>query len=132
MNLLYMAPSGWVLPRTIDLLKRSPVALSRSTRRTADLPVGPRLAARLRGALPCVADAFPDVRIALAATATRATPEIAERLAHGERAALGLQFQPPDIGARIKPKDGAEAGCCGSSSRSTGEPASSTASPAEP
>lgn len=108
-DLLYMAPERLILPRTIDLLKRSPVALFAIDEAHCVSQWGHDFRPDYMG-LSVLADAFPDVpRIALTATATRAThQEITERLRMENARHFVSNFDRPNIQYRIEPKDGAK------------------------
>ena len=108
-DLLYMAPERLILPRTIDLLKRSPVALFAIDETHCVSQWGHDFRPDYMG-LSVLADAFPDVpRIALTATATRAThQEITERLRMENARHFVSNFDRPNIQYRIEPKDGAK------------------------
>ena len=108
-DLLYMAPERLILPRTIDLLKRSPVALFAIDEAHCVSQWGHDFRPDYMG-LFVLADAFPDVpRIALTATATRAThQEITERLRMENARHFVSNFDRPNIQYRIEPKDGAK------------------------
>ncbi|MCT1544790.1 MULTISPECIES: DNA helicase RecQ [Kocuria] len=108
-DLLYLAPERLILPRTIDLLKRSPVALFAIDEAHCVSQWGHDFRPDYMG-LSVLADAFPDVpRIALTATATRAThQEITERLRMENARHFVSNFDRPNIQYRIEPKDGAK------------------------
>ncbi|MFI3893155.1 DNA helicase RecQ [Kocuria rhizophila] len=108
-DLLYVAPERLILPRTIDLLKRSPVALFAIDEAHCVSQWGHDFRPDYMG-LSVLADAFPDVpRIALTATATRAThQEITERLRMENARHFVSNFDRPNIQYRIEPKDGAK------------------------
>ncbi|WP_327063036.1 DNA helicase RecQ [Kocuria rhizophila] len=108
-DLLYMAPERLILPRTIDLLRRSPVALFAIDEAHCVSQWGHDFRPDYMG-LSVLADAFPDVpRIALTATATRAThQEITERLRMENARHFVSNFDRPNIQYRIEPKDGAK------------------------
>lgn len=108
-DLLYMAPERLILPRTIDLLKRSPVALFAIDEAHCVSQWGHDFRPDYMG-LSVLADAFPDVpRIALTATATRAThQEITERLRMENARHFVSNFDRPNIQYRIEPKDRAK------------------------
>ncbi|WP_423447132.1 DNA helicase RecQ [Kocuria sp. KSNUG] len=108
-DLLYMAPERLILPRTIDLLRRSPIALFAIDEAHCVSQWGHDFRPDYMG-LSVLADAFPDVpRIALTATATRAThQEITERLRMENARHFVSNFDRPNIQYRIEPKDGAK------------------------
>ena len=108
-DLLYMAPERLILPRTIDLLKRSPVALFAIDEAHCVSQWGHDFRPDYMG-LSVLADAFPDVpRIALTATATRAThQEITERLRMENARHFVSNFDRPNIQYRIESKDRAK------------------------
>ena len=108
-DLLYMAPERLILSRTIDLLKRSPVALFAIDEAHCVSQWGHDFRPDYMG-LSVLADAFPDVpRIALTATATRAThQEITERLRMENARHFVSNFDRPNIQYRIEPKDRAK------------------------
>ncbi len=84
LDLLYMAPERLVLPRTLDLLRRARIALFAIDEAHCVAQWGHDFRPDYLG-LSVLAHAFPNVpRIALTATATRATHrEITERLELG-------------------------------------------------
>ncbi|MEX5308141.1 DNA helicase RecQ [Kocuria sp. CPCC 205297] len=108
-DLLYMAPERLILSRTIDLLKRSPVALFAIDEAHCVSQWGHDFRPDYMG-LSVLADAFPDVpRIALTATATRAThQEITERLRMENARHFVSNFDRPNIQYRIESKDRAK------------------------
>ncbi|MEU5467448.1 DNA helicase RecQ [Kocuria salsicia] len=108
-DLLYMAPERLILPRTIALLKRSPIALFAIDEAHCVSQWGHDFRPDYMG-LSVLADAFPDVpRIALTATATRAThQEITERLRMEDARHFVSNFDRPNIQYRIEPKDRAK------------------------
>ena len=108
-DLLYMAPERLILPRTVELLKRSPIALFAIDEAHCVSQWGHDFRPDYMG-LSVLADAFPDVpRIALTATATRAThQEITERLRMEDARHFVSNFDRPNIQYRIEPKDRAK------------------------
>ncbi|ASE11622.1 DNA helicase RecQ [Kocuria rhizophila] len=108
-DLLYMAPERLILSRTIALLKRSPIALFAIDEAHCVSQWGHDFRPDYMG-LSVLADAFPDVpRIALTATATRAThQEITERLRMENARHFVSNFDRPNIQYRIEPKDRAK------------------------
>ncbi|MDN5631320.1 MULTISPECIES: DNA helicase RecQ [Kocuria] len=108
-DLLYMAPERLILPRTVELLKRSPIALFAIDEAHCVSQWGHDFRPDYMG-LSVLADAFPDVpRIALTATATRAThQEITERLRMENARHFVSNFDRPNIQYRIESKDRAK------------------------
>nr|WP_314316114.1 DNA helicase RecQ [Kocuria rhizophila] len=108
-DLLYMAPERLILSRTVELLKRSPIALFAIDEAHCVSQWGHDFRPDYMG-LSVLADAFPDVpRIALTATATRAThQEITERLRMENARHFVSNFDRPNIQYRIEPKDRAK------------------------
>ncbi|WP_312795699.1 DNA helicase RecQ [Kocuria sp.] len=108
-DLLYMAPERLILPRTVELLKRAPIALFAIDEAHCVSQWGHDFRPDYMG-LSVLADAFPDVpRIALTATATRAThQEITERLRMENARHFVSNFDRPNIQYRIEPKDRAK------------------------
>lgn len=108
-DLLYMAPERLILSRTVELLKRSPIALFAIDEAHCVSQWGHDFRPDYMG-LSVLADAFPDVpRIALTATATRAThQEITERLRMEDARHFVSNFDRPNIQYRIEPKDRAK------------------------
>ncbi|WP_295107591.1 DNA helicase RecQ [uncultured Kocuria sp.] len=108
-DLLYMAPERLILPRTVELLKRAPIALFAIDEAHCVSQWGHDFRPDYMG-LSVLADAFPDVpRIALTATATRAThQEITERLRMEDARHFVSNFDRPNIQYRIEPKDRAK------------------------
>lgn len=106
LDLLYMAPERLVLPRTLDLLRRARIALFAIDEAHCVAQWGHDFRPDYLG-LSVLAHAFPNVpRIALTATATRATHrEITERLELGEAEHFVADFDRPNIQYRIEPKD---------------------------
>ncbi|GAA4506498.1 DNA helicase RecQ [Brevibacterium yomogidense] len=104
-DLLYMAPERLVLPRTLDLLRRARIALIAIDEAHCVSQWGHDFRPDYMG-LAVLADAFPDVpRIALTATATRATHrEITERLRMDDAKHFVASFDRPNIQYRIDPK----------------------------
>ncbi|MFJ4760406.1 DNA helicase RecQ [Kocuria marina] len=108
-DLLYMAPERLILPRTVELLKRAPIALFAIDEAHCVSQWGHDFRPDYMG-LSVLADAFPNVpRIALTATATRAThQEITERLRMENARHFVSNFDRPNIQYRIEPKDRAK------------------------
>lgn len=108
-DLLYMAPERLILPRTVELLKRAPIALFAIDEAHCVSQWGHDFRPDYMG-LSVLADAFPDVpRIALTATATRAThQEITERLRMENARHFVSNFDRPNIQYRIESKDRAK------------------------
>ncbi|WP_349826626.1 DNA helicase RecQ [Brevibacterium litoralis] len=112
LDLLYMAPERLVLPRTLDLLDRTAAAGGISLFAIDEAHCVSQWGHDFRTdylGLSVLAERFPHVpRIALTATATRAThAELTERL-HLERARhFVASFDRPNIEYRIVPKSGA-------------------------
>lgn len=108
-DLLYMAPERLILSRTVELLKRSSIALFAIDEAHCVSQWGHDFRPDYMG-LSVLADAFPDVpRIALTATATRAThQEITERLRMENARHFVSNFDRPNIQYRIEPKDRAK------------------------
>ena len=108
-DLLYMAPERLILPRTVELLKRSPIALFAIDEAHCVSQWGHDFRPDYMG-LSVLADAFPDVpRMALTATATRAThQEITERLRMENARHFVSNFDRPNIQYRIESKDRAK------------------------
>ena len=108
-DLLYMAPERLILSRTVELLKRAPIALFAIDEAHCVSQWGHDFRPDYMG-LSVLADAFPDVpRIALTATATRAThQEITERLRMENARHFVSNFDRPNIQYRIEPKDRAK------------------------
>ena len=108
-DLLYMAPERLILSRTVELLKRSPIALFAIDEAHCVSQWGHDFRPDYMG-LSVLADAFPDVpRIALTATATRAThQEITERLRMEDARHFVSNFDRPNIQYRIESKDRAK------------------------
>lgn len=106
LDLLYMAPERLVLPRTLDLLRRARIALFAIDEAHCVAQWGHDFRPDYLD-LSVLAHAFPNVpRIALTATATRATHrEITERLELGEAEHFVADFDRPNIQYRIEPKD---------------------------
>ena len=106
LDLLYMAPERLVLSRTLDLLRRARIALFAIDEAHCVAQWGHDFRPDYLG-LSVLAHAFPDVpRIALTATATRATHrEITERLELGNAEHFVADFDRPNIQYRIEPKD---------------------------
>ena len=106
LDLLYMAPERLVLPRTLDLLRRARIALFAIDEAHCVAQWGHDFRPDYLG-LSVLAHAFPNVpRIALTATATRATHrEITERLELGKAEHFVADFDRPNIQYRIEPKD---------------------------
>ena len=105
-DLLYMAPERLVLPRTLALLRRARIALFAIDEAHCVAQWGHDFRPDYLG-LSVLADEFPDVpRLALTATATRATHrEITERLRMADAAHFVSGFDRPNIRYRIDPKD---------------------------
>ncbi|MGY4844236.1 DNA helicase RecQ [Kocuria sp. MNB10] len=108
-DLLYMAPERLILSRTVELLKRAPIALFAIDEAHCVSQWGHDFRPDYMG-LSVLADAFPDVpRIALTATATRAThQEITERLRMENARHFVSNFDRPNIQYRIESKDRAK------------------------
>ena len=108
-DLVYMAPERLILPRTIDLLKRSRIGLFAIDEAHCVAQWGHDFRPDYLG-LSVLADAFPGVpRIALTATATRETHrEITERLRLEDAQHFVSNFDRPNIQYRIEPKDHAK------------------------
>lgn len=108
-DLLYMAPERLILPRTVELLKRAPIALFAIDEAHCVSQWGHDFRPDYMG-LSVLAGAFPDVpRIALTATATRAThQEITERLRMENARHFVSNFDRPNIQYRIESKDRAK------------------------
>ncbi|MDO4919090.1 DNA helicase RecQ [Kocuria sp.] len=108
-DLLYMAPERLVLPRTVELLQRSRIALFAIDEAHCVAQWGHDFRPDYMG-LSVLADAFPGVpRIALTATATRETHrEITERLRLEDARHFVSNFDRPNIQYRIEPKDRAK------------------------
>lgn len=108
-DLLYMAPERLILPRTVELLKRAPIGLFAIDEAHCVSQWGHDFRPDYMG-LSVLADAFPDVpRIALTATATRAThQEITERLRMENARHFVSNFDRPNIQYRIESKDRAK------------------------
>ena len=108
-DLLYMAPERLILPRTVELLKRAPIALFAIDEAHCVSQWGHDFRPDYMG-LSVLADAFPDVpRMALTATATRAThQEITERLRMENARHFVSNFDRPNIQYRIESKDRAK------------------------
>ncbi|WP_029088769.1 DNA helicase RecQ [Brevibacterium album] len=106
LDLLYMAPERLVLPRTLDLLSRARLALIAIDEAHCVSQWGHDFRPDYMG-LSVLADAFPSVpRIALTATATRATHrEMTERLRMEGAEHFVSSFDRPNIQYRITPKD---------------------------
>lgn len=106
LDLLYMAPERLVLPRTLDLLRRARIALFAIDEAHCVAQWGHDFRPDYLG-LSVLAHAFPNVpRIALTATATRATHrEITERLELVNAEHFVADFDRPNIQYRIEPKD---------------------------
>ncbi|QMS56019.1 DNA helicase RecQ [Kocuria varians] len=108
-DLLYMAPERLILPRTVELLQRSRIALFAIDEAHCVAQWGHDFRPDYLG-LSVLADAFPDVpRIALTATATREThKEITERLRMEDARHFVSNFDRPNIQYRIESKDRAK------------------------
>ena len=108
-DLLYMAPERLILSRTVELLKRAPIVLFAIDEAHCVSQWGHDFRPDYMG-LSVLADAFPDVpRIALTATATRAThQEITERLRMENARHFVSNFDRPNIQYRIESKDRAK------------------------
>ncbi|MBX7556617.1 DNA helicase RecQ, partial [Streptomyces sp. tea 10] len=108
-DLLYMAPERLILPRTVELLKRAPIALFAIDEAHCVSQWGHDFRPDYMG-LSVLADAFPDVpRIALTATATRAThQEITERLRMENARHFVSTYDRPNLQYRIESKDRAK------------------------
>ncbi|RLZ03788.1 DNA helicase RecQ [Kocuria tytonicola] len=108
-DLLYMAPERLILPRTVELLQRSQIALFAIDEAHCVAQWGHDFRPDYLG-LSVLADAFPDVpRIALTATATRETHrELTERLRMADARHFVSNFDRPNIQYRIEPKDRAK------------------------
>ena len=106
LDLLYMAPERLVLSRTLDLLRRARIALFAIDEAHCVAQWGHDFRPDYLG-LSVLAHAFPNVpRIALTATATRATHrEITERLELVNAEHFVADFDRPNIQYRIEPKD---------------------------
>lgn len=106
LDLLYLAPERLVLPRTLDLLSRAPIALFAIDEAHCVAQWGHDFRPDYLG-LSVLAEAFPTVpRIALTATATAEThEEITERLALDDARHYVSSFDRPNIQYRIEPKD---------------------------
>ncbi|MCT1616008.1 DNA helicase RecQ [Kocuria marina] len=106
LDLLYMAPERLVLPRTLDLLRRARIALFAIDEAHCVAQWGHDFRPDYLG-LSVLAHAFQNVpRIALTATATRATHrEITERLELVNAEHFVADFDRPNIQYRIEPKD---------------------------
>ncbi len=110
LDVLYMAPERLVLPRTLELLGSGPVALFAIDEAHCVSQWGHDFRSDYLG-LHVLAERFPGVpRIALTATATRAThAELTERLHLNEARHFVASFDRPNITYRIVPKDGPRA-----------------------
>ncbi len=110
LDVLYMAPERLVLPRTLDLLGRGSIALFAIDEAHCVSQWGHDFRSDYLG-LHVLADRFPGVpRIALTATATRAThAELTERLSLQDARHFVASFDRPNIEYRIVPKDGPRA-----------------------
>lgn len=110
LDLLYMAPERLVQPRTLDLLSHAHLALFAIDEAHCVSQWGHDFRKDYLG-LSVLAERFPGVpRIALTATATRAThQEITERLSLGEAEHFVASFDRPNIQYRIVEKDNARA-----------------------
>ncbi|GAB78154.1 ATP-dependent DNA helicase RecQ [Austwickia chelonae] len=106
LDLLYLAPERLVLPRTVDLLRRADIGLFAIDEAHCVSQWGHDFRPDYLG-LSILADLFPAVpRIALTATATRAThQEITQNLRLGQAAHFVSCFDRPNIQYRIEPKD---------------------------
>ncbi|NDO78352.1 DNA helicase RecQ [Kocuria indica] len=106
LDLLYMAPERLVLSRTLDLLRRARIALFAIDEAHCVAQWGHDFRPDYLG-LSVLAHAFQNVpRIALTATATRATHrEITERLELVNAERFVADFDRPNIQYRIEPKD---------------------------
>lgn len=105
LDLLYLAPERLMLPRTLDLLRRARLALIAIDEAHCVSQWGHDFRPDYLG-LAVLPDAFPGVpRIALTATATRAThQELTERLRLPEARHFVSSFDRPNIQYRIEPK----------------------------
>lgn len=106
LDLLYMAPERLVLERTRALLHRAPVALFAIDEAHCVSQWGHDFRRDYLG-LSLLAEEFPEIpRIALTATATRAThEELTERLRMERARHFVSSFDRPNIQYRIVPKD---------------------------
>ncbi|GAA2089704.1 DNA helicase RecQ [Brevibacterium salitolerans] len=106
LDLLYMAPERLVLPRTRDLLQRAPLALFAIDEAHCVSQWGHDFRPDYMG-LAVLAGEFPSVpRMALTATATRAThEEMTQRLRMERAEHFVSSFDRPNIQYRITPKD---------------------------
>ncbi|MCL6424251.1 DNA helicase RecQ [Brachybacterium sp. JHP9] len=105
LDLLYMAPERLVLPRTIQLLQRAPLSLIAIDEAHCVSQWGHDFRPDYLG-LAMLPEAFPGVpRVALTATATRAThEELTQRLRLEGAEHFVASFDRPNIQYRIEPK----------------------------
>ncbi|HIW98670.1 MAG TPA: DNA helicase RecQ, partial [Candidatus Nesterenkonia stercoripullorum] len=110
LDVLYMAPERLVLPRTLELLGKGPVALFAIDEAHCVSQWGHDFRSDYLG-LHVLAEQFPGVpRIALTATATRAThAELTQRLQLDDAQHFVASFDRPNITYRIVPKNGPRA-----------------------